>query len=304
MENNDSNMTGFELLKCAKCGASLRSGANFCSQCGSPLTTECAFCGAKVGSADKFCSVCGKELASLPKSPAKDFVYVEAGSTGMRSFFICAHQVTQEEYERTMGRNPSNFTGARNPVENVSWYDCLEYCNRRSLSEGLKAYYNIAGDDTTCNEDADGYRLPTEAEWEYAARGGSRSHGYEYSGSNNIEEVAWYKTWDCDDYDDCDCDDCPAGGTHPVCMKEPNELGLYDMSGNVWEWCWDRPDSSALYHFWRWDRYNNPSGSFRVFRGGNWRGSADSCSVSYWDYWNPSDSFNYLGFRLARSAKD
>ena len=124
--DNDSNAMGSEILKCVKCGAVLRSGANFCSQCGSPLTTECAFCGAKVGLADKFCSVCGKELASLPKPLAKDFVYVEAGSTGMRSFFICTYQVAQEEYERTMGRNPSSFTGARNPVENVSWYDCLE----------------------------------------------------------------------------------------------------------------------------------------------------------------------------------
>ena len=160
-------------------------------------------------------------------------------------------------------------------MENVSWYGCIEYCNKRSLAEGLKPYYYVAGGIITCNEGADGYRLLTEAEWEYAARGGNRSHGYKFSGSDNIDTVAWH---------DGNLD----GHTHPVCMKKPNELGIYDMSGNVWEWCWDRSDAS---------------GSPRVSRGGSWRYDAVGCSVSCRIYYYPSSTHDDLGFRLARSAQ-
>ncbi len=263
-------------IKCFKCGAEVPEGSKFCNSCGAALSVSCPYCGKKLSGDSRFCSYCGKELASAPKPPAEDFVYVDATGTALKGFFICTHQVTQEEYQRIMGVNPSSFSGGKNPVENVSWYDCIEYCNRRSLAEGLKPYYNIAGDNTTCNEDADGYRLPTKAEWMCAARGGNRSRGCEYSGSNNINTVAWY-------------DGNSGGHTHPVCMKKPNELGIYDISGNVEEWCWDR-----------WDSF----GSDRVVRGGGWDVNADYCSVSYRYYYDPSCTIYYLGFRLARSAQD
>ena len=267
-------------IKCFKCGAEVPEGSKFCNSCGAALSVSCPYCGKKLSGDSRFCNYCGKELASAPKPtakpPAEDFVYVDATGTPLKGFFICTHQVTQEEYQRIMGVNPSDFSGGKNPVENVSWYDCIEYCNRRSLAEGLKPYYNVAGDNTTCNEGADGYRLLTEAEWEYAARGGNRSHGYKFSGSDNIDTVAWH---------DGNLD----GHTHPVCMKKPNELGLYDMSGNVEEWCWDWPDAS---------------GSGRVTRGGSCSIIADSCSVSRRFDYDPSYASYFLGFRLARSAKD
>ena len=263
-------------VKCFKCGAEVPEGSKFCNFCGAALSMSCPFCGKQVTGDSRFCNYCGKELTSAPKPPAEDFVYVDATGTALKGFFICTHQVTQDEYQKIMGRNPSNFSGGKNPVEQVSWYDCIEYCNERSLAEGLKPYYNIAGDNTICNEDADGYRLPTEAEWKYAARGGNRSHGYKYSGSNEIDEVAW-------------CKKNSDGHTHPVCMKKPNELGIYDMSGNVFEWCWDR--------YWS-------SRSPRVLRGGSWYDVAGDCSVFLRGFIDPSSSDYHVGFRLARSAQD
>ena len=160
----------------------------------------------------------------------------------LSDYFIGKTEVTQELWYAVMGNNPSYFTrSSRNPVEQVSWHDCQSFIQKLNQLTGLR------------------FRLPTEAEWEYAARGGNKSKGYKYSGSNNIGDVAW-------------CYDNSSETTHEVGTKAPNELGLYDMSGNVWEWCSDwygRYSSSAQ---------SNPtgpsSGSFRVFRGGSWIGSA------------------------------
>lgn len=133
-------------------------------------------------------------------------VKVEDGPTG--TFYIGRTEVTQRLWTAVMGSNPSYFPGENNPVENVSWFDCKEFVNRLSRLTGRI------------------FRLPTEAEWEYAARGGNRSRGYEYSGSNDIYRVAWYI-------------DNGGGTTHPVAQKLDNELGIYDMTGNVWDWCSD-----------------------------------------------------------------
>jgi formylglycine-generating enzyme required for sulfatase activity len=149
-----------------------------------------------------------------------------------RPFYIAKYAVTFEEYDRfcddTIGiRTPRDSWGrATRPVSGVNWYDAVKYCNWLSEKEGLTPCYNVKGKLTECDFSANGYRLPTEAEWEYAARGGPKSQGYEYAGSNNVDEVGWYEG-NSDDQ------------THPVGQKQPNELGLYDMSGNMFEWCWD-----------------------------------------------------------------
>jgi len=181
-----------------------------------------------------------------------------------------------------------NNSEKNHPVIYVSWNDAVAYCNWLSEKDGLQKAYSGSGDNVTCDFNSNGYRLPTEAEWEYAARGGNQSKGYKYSGSNIIDEVAWY-------------DENSGKRTYDAGTKSPNELGLYDMSGNVWEWCWD----------WFSDKYysssgqTNPkgpnSGSKRVGRGGSWVSSAERCRVAGRYYSSPAYGVNGLGFRLART---
>jgi len=238
-------------------------------------------------------------------------------SITISTFYIGKYEVTQKEWTEVMGSNPSQFKGDDLPVEMVSWYDCVEYCNRRSAKEGLKPYYNIdknskdPGNQTviddikwtvTVNVGANGYRLPTEAEWEYAAGGGQLSKSYTYSGGNDIEKVAWY--W-------VNSGDTNLTGfwfwpvieknhdkTHRIGAKDPNELGLYDMSGNVREWCWD----------WYGDLDRNgvgPKGSSsetgRVWRGGGWIGGDFCCESSFRGNFEASGKGPDQGLRVCRS---
>jgi formylglycine-generating enzyme required for sulfatase activity len=203
------------------------------------------------------------------------------------SFHIGKYEVTQKEWQKVMGNNPSNWKGDYLPVEQVSWYDAVDYCNKRSLKEGLKTCYSGSGSNINCDWTANGYRLPTEAEWEYAARGGKQSKGYTYSGLNDIGAVAWY--------------DVNSGSkTHTVGGKLPNELGIYDLSGNVWEWNWD------IYGDYPGGAQNNPhgviSGSYRVRRGGSWYDDANYCTVSYRNYNVATSSSSNVGFRLVRAT--
>ena len=192
----------------------------------------------------------------------------------LSSYYIGETEVTQELWEAVMGSNPSNFSGSRKPVENVSWDDCQEFIRKLNSLTGQK------------------FRLPTEAEWEYAARGGNESRGYKYSGSNTLSNVAWY--WD---NIPSQKSETTGYGTQNVATKSPNELGLYDMSGNVWEWCQDRFGSYSS------SSQTNPtgpsSGSSRVRRGGSWGSSARGCRVSIRGYGSPGGMFNILGLRLA-----
>ena len=184
----------------------------------------------------------------------------------LSSFSIGKYEVTQEEWEVVMGSIPSGFKGSNLPVEMVSWEDCQEFIRKLNLLTGKK------------------FRLPTEAEWEYAARGGSKSRGYKYAGGNNIGSVAWY-------------DGNSGNKTHEVGQKCPNELGLYDMSGNVWEWC------SDWYGSYGSSSQTNPQGpssdSRRVYRGGGWRFSARTFSFSIRDSYTPDFRDDFLGLRLA-----
>ncbi len=184
----------------------------------------------------------------------------------LSSFRIGKYEVTQREWRAVMGSNPSYFKGDNLPVENVSWDDCQKFISKLNQLTGKY------------------FRLPTEAEWEYAARGGNRSRGYKYSGSVNLDNVAWFS-------------DNSGNTTHNVGTKQPNELGLYDMSGNVYEWCQD------CYGDYSSSAQINPtgssSGSFRVIRGGSWYGYAGCCRVSNRDYYAPSYRSINLGLRLA-----
>lgn len=244
---------------------------------------------------------------SLEKTP-DNLVLVEGGifrnaksnyygkGVTVSDFYIGKYEVTQKEWTDVMGSNPSKFIGDNLPVDTVNWYDAVDYCNKRSIKEGLKPYYNIDknhkdpnnkphpqfGDlDTikwivTINGGANGYRLPTEAEWEYAAGGGQLSKNYTYSGSNNLEDVGWF--WR--NSGDKELDGLwlwPAlqqnhDQTKPIGSKKPNELGLYDMSGNVREWCWDWYGDNLPSDVP--DPQGSASGSMRVWKGGGWMGDA------------------------------
>ena len=289
---------------CPSCGAEVIGEHRLCPQCGvnlkeaaeekktaTPVSQErrCPQCGSVVQENARFCPDCGvtlgKDIATtpltIPPQPSRsvlkssDFVLIE-GNANIGSFYMCTHEVTQEEYQAITGKNPSRFHGGRQPVEQVSWYDAVEYCNKQSLMEGLSPCYSGSkSSGYSCNFHANGFRLPTEAEWEYAARGGIYRNTYKYSGSDTIGSVAWY------------------GGnsensTHDVMTKTPNMLGLYDMTGNVWEWCWDKYNSFSFCH---------------VFRGGSWFSDADSCDISYRGSCSPGDRDSYLGLRLVRSAQ-
>jgi serine/threonine protein kinase len=206
------------------------------------------------------------------------------------SFYIGKYEVTQFQWQNIMGSNPSHLKGDNRPVEQVSWYDCVEFCNKLSQKEGLTPCYKINGAITTCDWSANGYRLPTEAEWEYTAKGGSNNTDYKYSGSNDISNVAWY-------YQNS------SGQSHTVGQKRSNDLGIYDMSGNIFEWCWDWYNGSYYS--------NNPSGNprgpqsgdyRRVLRGGAWGYYTDKfCRVSH-RYCSHYDNLEiYIGLRMVRA---
>ena len=190
-------------------------------------------------------------------------------SVTLSDYYIGETEVTQALWQAVMGSNPSSFTGnSQRPVESVSWNDCQTFISRLNSKTGMN------------------FRLPTEAEWEYAARGGNRSNKTQYSGSSNIDNVAWY-------YNNS------GSTTHPVKGKSPNELGLYDMSGNVWEWCSDWYSSDYYSN----SPHNNPqgpsSGSYRVLRGGSWIAYAQYCRVASRYFHGPDFRNYYIGLRLA-----
>ena len=291
-------------MRCPHCGRELRDDAKFCDNCGKELLKACPWedC-ADYGKAilpmrAKFCPICGRPLQGNTEPSKQTFtvkgvafkmIKVEGGTFSMGAtseqssdafdyekpvhsvtlsdYYIGETEVTQELWEAVMGSNPSEFKGDnQRPVEYVSWYDCQEFIKKLNQLTGKK------------------FRLPTEAEWEYAARGGKYSRGYKYSGSNDVDEVAWYKS-------------NSGETTHPVATKEANELGLYDMNGNVWEWCKD------WYGYYQSNSQTNPTGpsegGHRVLRGGGWYYFDGSVRVSNRNCSTPERRYDNYGLRLA-----
>ena len=213
----------------------------------------------------------------------------EGNKVSVSSFVIGKYELTQAQYQELMGTNPSKFQGdGRRPVELVTWYNAVAFCNALSAREGLQAAYEIAGPrgtDVRVDYASNGWRLPTEAEWEYAARGGIQSKGYTYAGSNDLDSVAWYVG-------------NAQGMTHLVGEKAPNELGIFDLSGNVWEWCQD------WYGSYPNGEQTDPRGaaedSDRVKRGGGWRVDPSDCAVGFRLFDVPSNRTYGIGFRVLR----
>ncbi|MDD2324072.1 MAG: SUMF1/EgtB/PvdO family nonheme iron enzyme [Bacteroidales bacterium] len=227
--------------------------------------------------------------ADDPSRPIPDnFVFVQGGTVAgitVSDFYIDKYELTNSEWQAVMGTGG----GDNYPKAYVSWFNAIEYCNRRSMMEGLPSCYSYLSYGTnpdnwpsgwntsdanhlnvSCDWNAIGYRLPSDAEWEYAARGGLNTHGYTYSGSNDLTQVGWYNS-------------NSGYSAHPVGQLAANELGTFDMSGNMWEWCWDE-----LF------------GPFRVLRGGNIIDDADYGTVSFRTGSNSTYSSYYIGFRICR----
>ena len=216
------------------------------------------------------------------------------------SFFIAEVLVTQELYRSITGKNPSQFEGVQHPVEQVNWYDAVAFCNQLNKLLKLPVPYSGEGKGTKCNFHCAAFRLPTEAEWEYAARGGNvethsraslpgKSKQFEYSGSDNLNKVAWYDK--NNNYE-----------TKPVGLKFPNRLGLYDMSGNVWVWCWDWFDNHYYNQCSKHSLTPNPvgpeKGHRRVLRGGSWNGGAGRSRLADRSSYTPDRRWGSAGFRL------
>ena len=222
----------------------------------------------------------------------KDEVDAEPHEVSVSPFQMDKHLVTQGQYQRVMKDNPSRWKVENHPVEQVRWSDAVRYCNARSLAESLKPCYDL--ETWECDFDAGGYRLPTEAEWEYACRAGTKTAYFFGNSESKLDKYAWY--------------DKNAGGKpRPVGGKQPNPWGLYDMCGNLWQWCND---------FYQVDYYQqspkeNPkgpkSGETKVVRGGAWKFSADSCRSGYRYNENPGYvdvcfGYDIYGFRCVKNA--
>jgi formylglycine-generating enzyme required for sulfatase activity len=278
-----------------------------------------------------FITLLAAEIAGAQSLVPADFVLIKGGTFIMGSpvseawrgkdevqhhvtvsdFYITKSEVTQKEYRDLMGSNPSNFNGDNLPVENITWYEAIQYCNARSRKEGLTPAYTITGNNVQWNRNAQvgtaGYRLPTEAEWEYACRAGTITP---FNVGNNItvNQANWYGTYpytiETHYFSQQELEVRPGEyrqRTVPAGSFAPNTWGLFDMHGNVWEWCWD------YYGEYSTAAETDPTGaaigSFRVHRGGGWNDFAKHIRSAYRAAMPPNEGMYNIGFRLARNSQ-
>lgn len=258
------------------------------------------------------CFTFSSPLDEEDSNVSEGFVFVEGGTFQMGShdgfsnekpvhsvsvgdFYMGKYEVTFDEYDvycDATGKDRLSDYGmgrGSRPVISVSWFDAVKYCNWRSRKENLTPCYTINGNNVTCNFSADGYRLPTEAEWEFAAKGGNLSKGYKYSGSNNVDDVGWHGS-------------NSGNRSHPVGRKQANELGLYDMSGNVFEWCWDWYESHYYSSSPTADPKGASSGKYRVIRSGAWHDEdVGRLRTTFREKDVPTDRSNGHTIRLCRT---
>ncbi|MDR2386413.1 MAG: formylglycine-generating enzyme family protein [Deltaproteobacteria bacterium] len=215
-------------------------------------------------------------------------------------FYLDRSELTQREYTALMGNNPSEFQGDNLPVEKVTWFEAIQYCNARSQKEGLKAAYSIDGQTVTWNREAEGYRLPTETEWEYASRAGTTTP---FNTGNTItdKQANFYNHYGYNNNSSGRVIGGAQGRTTPVNSFDPNPWGLFDTHGNVSEWCWDwygqyGPENQS-------DPAGPATGTYRVTRGGGWNDFPKHVRSAYRSVTPPSNRAFNLGFRLARKAK-
>ena len=253
--------------------------------------------------------------------------YIPSFANELKEVFdieVCKYLTTQKMWLEVMENNPSGFKGDNRPVETVSWWEVLEYCNRLSEKYGLESVYElskssegilmikelggkIVSPDKANFKNTEGFRLPTEVEWEWFASGGQKAieqgtFNYIYSGSNNIDEVAWYYE-NIGKFDDA--------STQDVGLKNSNQLGLYDCSGNVWEWCYDTIEfdengdyknirNGNLYMYEAFDLSN----TYRRMKGGSWGNGNKDCAIFHRgcnQAINVKEYFRYFGFRIVRT---
>lgn len=255
-------------------------------------------------------------LAPLPALAAADMVLIKGGGFQMGSpaseawrekderrhnvtvsdFYLSKYEVSQREYRALMGGQSFAFNGGELPADSVSWYDAVRYCNALSVKEGLTPAYTVNGNNVSWNRGADGYRLPTEAEWEYACRAGTAAP---FSTGANVatDQADYYGSYPYADFPTGEY----RGKTVPVSSFAANPWGLHNMHGNVWEWCWDR------YGEYGADGQKDPagprSGRYRVMRGGGWNDFGKHLRSAYRAATPPALRLYNVGFRVARSAK-
>ena len=226
---------------------------------------------------------------------------------------VCKYPTTQKMWTEVMENNPSQFKGDNKPVEKINWWDVLEFCNKLSEKYGLEPVYDLSKSgegilmikelggekvypDVANFKNTEGFRLPTEVEWEWFARGGQNAieqgtFDYTYSGSNNINEVAWY-------YDNSGGNN---GSTKDVGLKKPNQLGLYDCSGNVWEWCYDTTENIENGKSYIYKAFDS-SNTYRREKGGSWGFDAEYCAVHGHIYYQNYLTYGKVGFRIVRTV--
>jgi sulfatase modifying factor 1 len=238
------------------------------------------------------------EMISIPAGRFtmgdKEEVDATPHEIAVSAFAIDKHLVTQGQYQKVMGSNPSRWKGDKNPVEQVRWSDAVKFCNKRSELEGLQPCYNL--ETWTCNFEANGYRLPTEAEWEYACRAGTTTAYFFGDNPAKLGDYAWF-------------DKNSGLRPRPVGEKQPNPWGLYDMCGNVWQWCNDFYKVDYYQESPKEDPRGPKAGETKVVRGGAWKSSNDICRSGYRYNENPGYAdvcfgYDIYGFRCVRKSSE